>query len=408
MLLVLLLATAGLLLAPQAAASGALQGLRACAARVIPALLPFFVVSRMLTALPLPTPGRRADRLFRALFGVRAACLPALLTGLLGGYPAGAAAVTELYRAGALSKAEAERALCFCNNSGPGFFAGLIGAAVLGDVRRGLILYGLHALSALLTGLLLPGSAPPAALRTARREKPQLPSLVPEAVQGSCAALLQVSGLIVFFSSMLAVLRAAGLTALLPNRLAEALACGALELSSGILLLSGPGAEAACALLMGWGGLCVHFQAMSLWQTAGLRPHGYFSAKLLHGLLSAVLALACFAPSPAALLSAGALTACALLAPPAAKNSGWKFAPRCGIIAKKEVARMLFRKKIDRFCSYCVYAGKLDDETYLCAKRGFVAACHHCRKFKYDPLKRVPKRRKPKDFSEYDELDFSL
>ena len=99
------------------------------------------------------------------------------------------------------------------------------------------------------------------------------------------------------------MLRAAGLTALLPNRLAEALACGALELSSGILLLSGPGAEAACALLMGWGGLCVHFQAMSLWQAAGLRPHGYFSAKLLHGLLSA------------ALLSAGALTACALLAP---------------------------------------------------------------------------------------------
>ena len=93
MLLVLLLAAAGLLLAPQAAASGALQGLRACAARVIPTLLPFFVVSRMLTALPLPTPGRRADRLFHALFGVRAACLPALLTGLLGGYPAGAAAV---------------------------------------------------------------------------------------------------------------------------------------------------------------------------------------------------------------------------------------------------------------------------------------------------------------------------
>ncbi len=143
--------------------------------------------------------------------------IQALLTGLLGGYPAGAAAVTELYRAGALSKAEAERALCFCNNSGPGFFAGLIGAAVLGDVRRGLILYGLHALSALLTGLLLPGSATPAALRTARREKPVLSSLLPEAVQGSCAALLQVSGLIVFFSSMLAVLRAAGLTALLPT-----------------------------------------------------------------------------------------------------------------------------------------------------------------------------------------------
>ena len=146
----------------------------------------------------------------------------------------------------------------------------------------------------------------PAELRT---------ELPPDAVQGSCAALLQVSGLIVFFSSVLSVLRAARLTALLPNRLAEALACGALELSSGILLLSGPGTEAACAFLMGWGGLCVHFQAMSLWQTAGLRPRGYFSAKLLHALLAAVLALARFAPSPATLLPAGALTACALLAP---------------------------------------------------------------------------------------------
>ena len=75
-------------------------------------------------------------------------------------------------------------------------------------------------------------------------------------LQGSCAALLQVSGLIVFFSSMLAVLRAAGLTALLPNRLAEALACGALELSSGILLLSGPGAEAATGPLAQRGESC--------------------------------------------------------------------------------------------------------------------------------------------------------
>ena len=392
MLLVLLLAAAGLLLAPQAAASGALQGLRACAARVIPALLPFFVVSRMLTALPLPTPGRRADRLFRALFGVRAACLPALLTGLLGGYPAGAAAVTELYRAGALSKAEAERALCFCNNSGPGFFAGLIGAAVLGDVRRGLILYGLHALSALLTGLLLPGSAPPAALRTARREKPVLSSLLPEAVQGSCAALLQVSGLIVFFSSMLAVLRAAGLTALLPRhpaalrprrrgRLRPSDGLGrALRPFSGHEPLADGGASSARLL----------FRKAAAWPALG---------RAGPRLLCAVSCRAAVCRSVDRLRTAGS---------PAAKNSGWKFAPRCGIIAKKEVARMLFRKKIDRFCSYCVYAGKLDDETYLCAKRGFVAACHHCRKFKYDPLKRVPKRRKPKDFSEYDELDFSL
>lgn len=69
---------------------------------------------------------------------------------------------------------------------------------------------------------------------------------------------------------------------------------------------------------------------------------------------------------------------------------------------------MLFRKNIEKSCSYCVHAGKIDDETYLCTKNGFVSACNHCRKFKYDPLKRTPTRMKPQDFKAYDDVDFSL
>ena len=69
---------------------------------------------------------------------------------------------------------------------------------------------------------------------------------------------------------------------------------------------------------------------------------------------------------------------------------------------------MLFRKKIDKFCSYCSHAGKIDDNTYLCAKKGLVSSGHRCRRFTYDPLKRVPARIKPKDFSQYDDVDFSL
>ncbi len=69
---------------------------------------------------------------------------------------------------------------------------------------------------------------------------------------------------------------------------------------------------------------------------------------------------------------------------------------------------MLFRRKIEKSCSYCVHSAKLDGESCLCAKKGVVDAASHCRKFKYEPLKRVPVRRKAKDFSEYDTADFSL
>ena len=69
---------------------------------------------------------------------------------------------------------------------------------------------------------------------------------------------------------------------------------------------------------------------------------------------------------------------------------------------------MLFRKKIDKFCTYCIHSAKIDENTCLCVKKGIVRSAHHCRKFKYDPLKRVPPRMNPKDFESCDNLDFSL
>lgn len=69
---------------------------------------------------------------------------------------------------------------------------------------------------------------------------------------------------------------------------------------------------------------------------------------------------------------------------------------------------MLFRKKMPRSCLYCQYSTKLDEENMLCTKRGVVSAGGACRKFRYDPFKRVPPRPKAPDFSRYEEDDFSL
>ena len=77
-------------------------------------------------------------------------------------------------------------------------------------------------------------------------------------------------------------------------------------------------------------------------------------------------------------------------------------------IIRKGGLIMLFRKTIDRYCTYCQFAGRIDDETMVCPYYGIVPCEHHCRRFRYDPLKRVPGRVKPKDFSKFDKQDFSL
>lgn len=58
-------------------------------------------------------------------------------------------------------------------------------------------------------------------------------------------------------------------------------------------------------------------------------------------------------------------------------------------------------------CSYCFH-GKLspDGESVLCLKLGIVDKNFSCKKFKYDPLKRQPKR--PRELEHFEAQDFSL
>lgn len=69
---------------------------------------------------------------------------------------------------------------------------------------------------------------------------------------------------------------------------------------------------------------------------------------------------------------------------------------------------MLFRKKIQKSCEYCTHGTILDNNQILCVKRGLITNVEKCRKFKYDPFKRIPSKPKAIDFSQYDEQDFSL
>ena len=69
---------------------------------------------------------------------------------------------------------------------------------------------------------------------------------------------------------------------------------------------------------------------------------------------------------------------------------------------------MLFRKRIPRSCSYCTCGTKFSDEQILCTKHGVVSVYYSCRKFIYDPCKRVPSKPKALRFTKYNKEDFSL
>ena len=69
---------------------------------------------------------------------------------------------------------------------------------------------------------------------------------------------------------------------------------------------------------------------------------------------------------------------------------------------------MLFNKKIEPCCAYCANGSRISETEVACLKRGVVSAGGSCRKFAYDPLKRVPSRPAPVDTEKFTAEDFEL
>ncbi len=307
-ILALALATAGLVAAPGEAIAGAKDGLTLCFNVIVPSLFPFFVLSSLVVDLGLAAYlGRALEGLMRPLFRVSGSCAAAVALGFIGGYPVGARTALQLYQQGLCTKTEAERLLSFCNNSGPAFILGVVGAGVFGDSRVGLLLYLTHALASLVVGLLFRFYGGRDARQSLRsKAKPIQAVTVPAAFTGAVTRSLQstlnICAFVVFFSVVLQLLTAYGVFTALARLLALAgfqaewarrLVAGLLELSSGVSSLRGEaqlmGRVSMAAFMLGWAGLSVHCQVLSFLVDSGLSARTYLAGKLCHGLIAAGL-----------------------------------------------------------------------------------------------------------------------
>ena len=98
---------AALLIWPSAAAEGVRRGLSLAAESIIPSLFPFFVLSALAGELGVPQRlARRLSAPMGRLFGLLGTGAAALLAGVLGGYPLGAAATSGLVERGQLAPQE--------------------------------------------------------------------------------------------------------------------------------------------------------------------------------------------------------------------------------------------------------------------------------------------------------------
>ncbi len=268
-----------LILDSKTALSGAEKGIELCIRSVIPSIFPFLVLSGVLTSA---MSGMKLSVLGRVgrWMGIPQGAEGIFLTGLLGGYPAGAQSICQAWKSGHLPRESALRMLAFSSNAGPAFLFGMLGTRFF----EGWIpwaLWGIHIASAIAVAILLPG-----------KEKADRP-IVSAPLLSFSAALKQavqtmgyVCGWVILFRVILAFLDRWFLW-LLPTS-ARVAVYGCLELANGCLaldLLESAGLRFVLASgILAFGGICVAMQTSSV--TGELGMGMYLPGKLLQTLLS--------------------------------------------------------------------------------------------------------------------------
>lgn len=297
-----------LLLYPNLCLQAAQNGLLLWFHKVLPSLLPFIILINVLIPLDSLQPFISCCTPFaRKIWSLSGESFFAFFIGLLAGYPMGAKMVKSFYDQQLLSKSEAERTLCFCNNCGPLFIIGTIGTAMLNDTSLGYFLCFTHFLSACILSILVTRTPCEPSCSTRHLSNPStlhFMTLLNTGVINAMDTITCIGGYIILFSVLLTLLTQTPLSIkwihlcchssnALP--LVSGILAGILELSNGAHTLSAlPRSTYTLGLIsafVSFGGICVYFQSQLVLQGSDLNTRPFFIAKCLQGLLNFALTL---------------------------------------------------------------------------------------------------------------------
>ncbi len=280
-----------MLFCPEEAVKGAADGLLVSANVILPTLSVFLICSNILINIGFSRILKKPfSRLMGPVFGIGGAGALAFSLGVVSGYPVGAICTANLYKNGDITKNEAHRLLGFTNNSGPLFIIGSVGAVMLKSKEAGYLLWGVHILSSVATGIIL---------KSFKREKTnrineeldivslRLTDAVCEGVKSALMSVLNISAYTVLFSVFLSSLKH-----FLGNSAILSVIFGVVEMTNGVNLICqtssifGDWLLCILSFILGFGGLSVSLQVANAIKETDLSLKVYFMGKIMHAVLA--------------------------------------------------------------------------------------------------------------------------
>ena len=292
------------------------NGLKLWANNVVPSLFPFFVAVELLGQTNIVYYlSKLLDKIMKPLFNVPGCGAFPFIMGLISGYPVGAKIVSNLYLNKAITKNEAERLLCFTNNSGPLFIFGTVGISFYANSTIGAILLFTHIMASVSVGIIL-------GLISRKKEKneyitsnntlikkndlkiSELGEILGNSILNSIKTILMIGGFVVIFSVIISILQKTKILVLFSSIISNSFGVnqdlvlgfitGVIEFTNGLNIISKIHIKAISiniilsSFILGFGGLSITLQVLSIISKSKLSIKKYVIGKFLHGLIAAI------------------------------------------------------------------------------------------------------------------------
>ena len=264
---------------PDGVSNAARDGIDLCATTMIPTMFPFFVVtSFLMRSGAINYIGRKIDCFSQKLFKISGRAMSVFLVSLCSGFPVGAGLVSVMTEEKLITKQEGARLMTCCVNAGPAFVIGAVGSGMLKSNKAGVLLFASLTMSAILvfvlTGFLMKSDERMSTEEVKLLKSDFSASLV-KSVADATGNMMSVCGWIIVFSCLRVVLKEeAGAAIML------------FEVSLGCRMAVGYPLPVT-ALVIGWGGLCVHCQVFNAVIKSEIKKTQFFFFRMLNGALSA-------------------------------------------------------------------------------------------------------------------------
>ena len=297
------------------------NGLKLWANSVVPSLLPFFIATELLGYTNIVSfLGRLLNRFMKPIFNVPGEGSFPLIMGIISGYPVGARIVSNLKMQGIITNVEAERLIAYTNNSGPLFIVGTVGIGLFKNTSIGLLLLFTHILSSLTVGFIFRWwkfRKKFIEIQEKGIKRPIFPlkhvsisnlgEVLANSIVSAINNVLLIGGFIVLFCVIISICENSGILNMfshlliplldffnIPLSFANGIISGLLELTNGILKIALiPNKNISiniiiCAFLLGFGGISICLQILSIISKEHISIKPYIIGKLLQGTLAAV------------------------------------------------------------------------------------------------------------------------